>query len=372
MTFRNMKTKIITILLVFLVVILCLVGFLIGKTYMDKTSNESNVSEDVLLEEEEMLVKEEPDSVKVVETKDGKKYTWEGISPVYDRSLTEGKMAVYFIRSTATYGSVVQGDSTLIIAPDGTTMLIDMQSISNTAAVVTTLDTLGIDSLDYLVISHPHQDHIGGYGTLMRYIDVKQVFSNDYAYTSSTLYKGFMDMIEEKNIPLTYLYEGDSFTFGGIQVDVYNPPKGYIHTSTGNINNGSLALKLTYNESTFMFSGDLFEVSEEGLVEKYGSELQSDIHKLNHHGRSTSSGKVWIETIQPKLVISEGTSVYDSTVMGRCARVGATVLDTGLNKTVAVWTSGDGTYDVQVQYYEEWVEFANLPENEENGHFVLE
>lgn len=342
-----------------LVMMLCLSGCSAVGTSSTSKGNDENITTE--------------ETVNVMS--EGEGYTLAGTNPVYDRSLTEGKMAVYFMSSDSIYEyartKVYYGDSTLVIAPDGTTMLVDTQNAACTPKIVATLQALGIDTLDYLVLSHPHEDHIAGYPTLLRYVDVKNAICNDYDYSSNYLYNGLMDALKEKNIPITILREGDDFSFGGIDVKVMNPPIGYEHAGgNSSTNSGSLAFHMTYKDSTYLLCGDIEEDMELRMVEKYGSELQADICKTNHHGNTTSNASEWIKTVAPKIAVTEASQSISEKILGRYAVAGSTVLTTWLNKTVVVWTSGDGTYDVQVEA-QEWSDFTEIPENIENGHFIV-
>lgn len=374
------------VIAVLLFLVLCLTGCKTGGTSStekdkdaesgtesieDSTGKDSTEKDTDAEENTEDLDAEAIDKV----TEEALKHTLVGTSPVYDRSLTEGDMAVYYMASSSIYrycGSTIgNGDSTLIIAPDGTTMLIDTQGPACTPAVVATLQALGIDSLDYMVFSHEHEDHIGGYSTLLRYITVKQVYMNDYDYANSYLHNGLMAELEASNVPVTYLYEGDSFSFGGIDVKVYNPTKDYVHAGSGStVNSGSLVFKMTYKDSTFLFGGDIEEDQEIRLIEKYGSELQADVCKISHHGHDTSSSKAWTQNVSAKLAVVEGTQIFSNTVLGRYMLSGATVLATCLNDTIAIWTSGDGTYNVQVET-EQYSDYTELPDDVKDGYFVI-
>lgn len=356
------QRKISRIVIFLLIMVLCLTGCQTGKnpSESEKEGTESNVEGNEANTENQ-------------DTEEG--HTLAGTSPVFDRSVTEGEMAVYYMAADAIYeyDGTTQwyGDSTLVIAPDGTTMLIDIMHPAATAEIVETLKALGIDTIDYLVFSHQHSDHIGGYMTLFRYMDVKQVYCNDFDYTSSYIWRGVLSEIEKRQIPVTYLYEGDNFSFGGIDVEVFHPYKGYEHNSSGDVmNNGSIVMKMTYGESTFMFGGDIQTEVEPELVKEYGDRLQADICKTNHHGNENANSKEWIQTVAPKLAITEMSVIQSDRIMGRYAVAGATTLCTGINGTIAVWTSGDGEYDVQVQD-DMWATYTNLPEEVEDGHFVI-
>lgn len=349
---KKIMSKLITFLLILMLI---LTGCTTDKNPTASEKNETEVS------------------IESNETKSG--YTLMGTSPVYDRSLTKGEMAVYYMAADSIYeysGSTQwYGDSTLIIAPDGTTMLIDIQHPACAPEIVETLKVLGVDTIDYLVVSHQHDDHIGGYMTLLRHIDVKQIYCNEFEHKTSSVYRGFMSEIEKRQIPVEFLYEGDSFSFGGIDVDVFHPNKDYEHSSDSHVmNSGSLVMKMKYKKSTFMFGGDIHTDVESELIEKYGDELKADVCKTNHHANEDANSKEWIQTVSPKLAITEMSTIQSDRIMGRYALVGATTLCTGPNGTIAVWTSGDGEYDVQVQD-EKWSTYTNLPDEVKEGHFVI-
>lgn len=383
---RYWKTIYSRLLVLALIMMICLTGCKSGKTNLgvgdDKEKDEKNKITEVGNENSDEDDTEGSDDKKTTEAANNENternaYTLVGKSPVYDRSLTEGKMAMYFISSIGSFeycGSrLYYGDSTLIIAPDGTTMLIDLQNPGLGSTVVATLDALGIDTIDYLVISHPHIDHLGGFKTVLRNKTVKQVYNNAATYTGMYGYQALYDELKEKQIPIKTLYEGDKFSFGGIEAEVFWPgAEDYEHSNTDRINqnNGSLAIKFTYGKSSFLACGDLHVESETAIIEKYGSRIQADVHKIDHHGNTTSSCNEWVKMVSPKIAIREGDPNGDEKVMGRFAINGSIVLATGMNGTIAVWTSGDGKYDVQVEV-EQYHDYTKLPDNAKDGHFVV-
>lgn len=298
------------------------------------------------------------------------------LDAVYDQAQGEGKFSIYFIRAIKEYvtdSSVTHaGDSTLLVSPDGKTMLIDLNNTANGGEIVAAMQHLGIDTLDYLVFSHPHADHIGSYQMLFRYITVKEVIMNGHDYSEdSSVFAGLMRTIEEKEIPITILAEGDTFSFGAdVTVECYNPPTDFVFASDASSgNNGSLLLKFLYGDSTYLTGGDLYAEQEAALLEKYGNQLQSDVVKINHHGYDTSNTREWVDTISAKIAVSESNGIQSNVVEGRYRLSGATTLCTGLDGAIAVHTTGDGTYEVQVQQ-ERSVDTYGLLETE-NGYFTV-
>ena len=290
---------------------------------------------------------------------------------VLDRTLTEGKFACYFLRSSMYYSScstsVKAGDSVLFIAPDGTTLLYDVNAPLNSAYIVYALQQLGIEKLDYFVNSHPHHDHIGGFTLLARYIEIGHVYTPpaEVVYSGKTYRqyaKVFMDTVNELGIPHSYLKEGDTFQFGSdVNVKVYNPPAEgipYEDEEKMDGNEYSLVLKFTYKDASFLVGGDVGNdavgrgrATEDELVAKYGSELQADVSKMNHHGKATTkSGSAgWLAAVNSKIYVGQTSEVSDEIQYYKYIATGANIFHTGLDGTVLVYTTGDGTYEVQVE-----------------------
>ncbi len=295
---------------------------------------------------------------------------------VFDRSLTEGKLCVYFIQADNNYaydtGSQHAGDSMILIAPDGTTMLIDMNSPSNSAPIVGALQRLGIDTIDYLVVSHQHMDHIGGYPAVLRYIKINHVLTNHHEYTGSATYQGMHEEFEAHGIPVTYVAAGETYKFGSdVEMQIYNPSKEQEDwKGTENQNNGSVLLKLVYGDSSFLFGGDLYASQEHALVEKYGDQLHADVIKMNHHGYDTSNTKEWVQTVNAKIAGAMMSSVTSELVMYRYAAVGTITLHTAMDGAYVIYTGGDGKYEVQVSK-ERWMsEYGTL--DLVDGHMIVE
>lgn len=280
------------------------------------------------------------------ETESDLKPYYEYADAVYDRNAVEGKLAVYFIRGDAdmdTYESnTVSGDATLIIAPNGETMLIDCSMTSCASFIVAMLQRMGINRLDYFMVSHAHGDHIGGWETLLRYIEVGKVYrtgSKLFDATDNRYVSGFMDALAEKNIPYEILKTGDSFAMGDVKFDVLWPDAdtdwATCEPTDADQNNYSLAVKITYGDSTYLTCGDIESTTEAALVERYGEQLRADIVKMNHHGHNTSETNGWIQGVNPLISVAERYAAHDEgQVFGSYISNGVLPLYTALDKTV--------------------------------------
>ncbi len=291
---------------------------------------------------------------------------------VLDRSLVDGKFAVYFLGSDVVYTSYSYsqkaGDCVLLIAPDGTTMLYDCGKPISAAYYVYALQQLGIKKIDYFVNTHPHVDHCGGFALIARYFDIGQVYlpcavdAYEHPQSQGGSTVAMMNTIKELGIPYSYLKEGDSFPFSSdINVKVYNPPEDMDFDNI-NPNEWSLVLKFVYKNSSVLLAGDcgnneakLGRASESVLAARYGSELQADVSKCNHHGDGNVNGntmagsKEWISTVNSKIFVAQNNQFTDEKNFFMHTSTGASVFHNGLDGTVLVYTSGDGTYEVQVE-----------------------
>ena len=211
------------------------------------------------------------------------------------------------------YINVGQSVSTLIIGPDGETMLVDTGHYNDDGEyVVQYLQRHEITRIDHLVTSHNDADHIGGNAAVIEYYETKAdgigaIYDPGIAASTQT-YAEYLDAVEEHDVTLYETREGDAISFGDIDVDVLGPPEPYLENKARNEN--SIVLKLTHGETSFLLSGDAEDDQEEYLVDTYGGELQSTVLKAGHHGSSSSSSEPFIDAVQPQAVVV--SSAYDS------------------------------------------------------------
>ncbi len=259
-------------------------------------------------------------------------------------SREPGKLAIYFLDLEVSPEAVDKsGDATVLISPEGKVMLLDSGHPESSHLVIEALKTLNVQAIDIFVASHPHIDHIGGFPQVAATFPIKQVYRSNLDYATD-VNQAALQAIQQYNIPVAILCEGDSFMFGDcIKVDVYNPPKdityppNYPDNSTQFINNQSIAMKLTYGQSTAWFSGDLYMVQERALITKYGGQLQADVAKVNHHGGDTSNSIRWIKNLNAKIVVAMHDQLDSMTVYTNYKRYGAEyhlTLNDGLVKVV--------------------------------------
>lgn len=283
---------------------------------------------------------------------------------VFDREKVEGKFAVYYLTSGLSISSwknqVAGGDAIIMIFPDGTTALLDCGHQGEAAHVLNRLEELGIDKLDYFIMSHPHTDHVGGYRLILRYMEIGHVYIPpvELMPRGDHVSLDIMDTLEERNLPYTSLQAGDEFEIAkDVKVKVYNPTPEFAANTSYNVNESSLLMKFTYKDSSYLMNGDICNntvksngyPTEEMLVEKWGDELQADVSKVGHHGNADAmSTDTWRNAVNAKIYCTLSTFPRSLTEHMAWAGTGALSLNTALDGDFVIYTSGDGTYDVQV------------------------
>lgn len=276
---------------------------------------------------------------------------------VLDTSNDVGRLTVRYLKLVENFvhdSEVTNvGDCTVITTPDGKSIMIDCSNQNSFPEIDAYLKAMGIDHIDVFIMSHPHADHIGCFVKLAEAYPIGQIYRNMQDYTSGT-FQNILAYIDEYNIPTTILHDGDTFMVGEhVKFTVYGPVQELedaITSDVVNTNNGSLAMRMTYGDSSFWFAGDTYVRGELAIVEKYGTEIDSDVVKMNHHGYDTSNHRDYVAALSPKAAISMHESMTSKTVALRYYTQGAVTLYTCMDGAVCVSTTGDGAYEVQTQY----------------------
>ncbi|KKB34158.1 S-layer homology domain-containing protein [Bacillus thermotolerans] len=252
-------------------------------------------------------------------------------------------MAVHFI-------DVGQGDSIFIQTPSGKTILIDGGKRSAGEKVVSYLKQAGVDSIDVMVATHPDADHIGGLIDVLETIPVKKVLDSGKAHTTETYYE-YLSLIDQKNIPFEVPETGQELAIDPeLKVQVLNSGD----RSSSDNNKNSIVLKVTYDEVSFLLTGDATVDIEEDMITAF--DLKSTILKAGHHGANTSTSQAFVNEVQPEVSIlsyGQGNSYGHPTgeVVNRLQAAGSEVYSTAESGDIVVETDGQ-SYAVSAEPWE--------------------
>ncbi len=235
---------------------------------------------------------------------------------------------------------VGQADCILLQTPDGKNLLIDAGNNSDSATILAYLRGQGIQRLDIVVGTHPHEDHLGSLDTIINNFKVGQVVMPKVTTTTET-FRSVLLAIKAKGLKITTAQAGLKLDLGPQLTASLLAPNS---ASYQDLNNYSAVLKVTYGQTSFLFTGDAEELAEQEMLAS-GQDLRADLLKVGHHGSKSSTGKKFLKAVQPKYaIITVGTdNKYDHparATLSRLSAAGVTVYRTDTNGTLLVESDG--------------------------------
>jgi competence protein ComEC len=204
----------------------------------------------------------------------------------------ENKMIIHYI-------DVGQGDC-ILIQVNNKNLLIDSGPSSNRKDLLNYLEKLDIKKLDYIIATHPHEDHIGNMDTIIKRYDIGSFYSPK-VITSSTTFENMISALVDKNLKINVLKKGvKGIDLGkNTEIEVFSPLE---NISSDNLNDYSPIIKITFFNNSFLFTGDA-EISTEDTVLSQNNNLNCDILKVGHHGSSTSTSTDFLISTNPSVAI---------------------------------------------------------------------
>ena len=238
-----------------------------------------------------------------------------------------------------TFIDVGQGDSILIVSPEGLTMLID--GGSGDSGVVTFLRGMKVSRIDIMVATHPHEDHIGGLIQVLEAMSIGRVVTNGQSHTTAT-YEHFLDAILNSGAEYSEVRRGDTFTLGVMNFLVLNPGISLVD----DLNENSIVLQLKYDETTFLFMGDAGFDTENSMI-KAGMPLRANILKVGHHASCSATSWSFLQAVHPSVgIYSAGiNNQYGhpcTETIDRLAQTGAMVLGTDVFGSITIIVDQNG------------------------------
>lgn len=193
------------------------------------------------------------------------------------------------------------GQGLAILVQQGDEVLIyDGGDRKMSSFVVAYLQDLGITEIDYMISSHYDSDHVSGLIGCLKAFDVKNVIGSNYKHNNSA-YSSFMNAVKREELEVQYLAVGTEIPFGDAVITILSPKE-----ITEDSNANSVAIKLSYGESDFIFTGDADYASECNMVAS-GIDLDCEVLSLTHHGSSSGNSSLFLEKTNPEnAVISCG------------------------------------------------------------------
>lgn len=195
---------------------------------------------------------------------------------------------------------VGQGDSILIISGSHS-MLIDAGTNRSADTVVDYIKDQEITNLDYVIGTHPHEDHIGGMDNVIGAFEVDKVILPD-AQNNTKTFEDVLDAVSDKGLKITKPVPGTGYSLGNASFTILAPNSSKYE----GLNNYSVVIKLVFGNTSYIFMGDAESKSEKEILKK-GFDVKADYIKIGHHGSGTSTSADLLDAVCPEYaVISVG------------------------------------------------------------------
>ena len=264
------------------------------------------------------------------------------ISVFFWRALLPNEMEVHFI-------DVGQGDCALVLTPHGHAMFFDTGGTKDGSfdigarVDIPYLLHYGIREVDYIFLSHAHEDHAAGAGAILSRIPVKHVYTADEgraAYARSMRFGDNNPLLSK----MSRAVAGQTIVIDGVSVDIlYAPPYDKMDSATGN--EVSNVYRVRYGNCSFLFTGDLIKEHEEKMISMLG-ELHTTVVKVPHHGSDTSSSEDFVTATSPLYAVycvgaDNSFGHPRSSVVERYERNGAKALRTDRDGAIVFRTDGN-------------------------------
>ena len=205
----------------------------------------------------------------------------------------EDQMKVHYI-------DVGQGDA-ILVQVNNKNLLIDAGPRESKDKLINYLDKIDIKKLDYVIATHPHEDHIGSMSYVIDKYDVESFYAPKIEHTTKT-FERMIEALSDKNLKINVIKEGTSSIALGKNtgVSVFSP----VDDTYEQLNNYSPIIKIEFGNNSFLFTGDAQKLVEKEVLEK-GYDLRADVLKLGHHGSTSSTSEKFLKAVNPSICVIE-------------------------------------------------------------------
>lgn len=250
------------------------------------------------------------------------------------------------------------GDLSLLIFPQGGTLLLDTGYKANWPRVRAFLLSVGLRRVDTLALSHGDEDHVSNGMAIARLLLEEQGGSIGRLWWTGqpygTIVPQLADYLAGQGVCVDpHVRAGRTEEIEGVGLEVLGPTEEDMQEDSqdGEVRNAqSMMLKLTYGKSTYLTCGDLYARQEERVIRRLGSRLRADVSKTNHHGGFTSNTPAWQEAVNSRIFFSCASDMGSTPMVRQLLARGAEYYSVGCHGLLLLSASADGIWQVQTQF----------------------
>lgn len=235
-----------------------------------------------------------------------------------------------------TFFDIGQGDAALIVSPTGKRILVDGGPPESGPRLLEALRRLRVDSIDLIVLSHPHMDHLGGLKDVVASLPVRMFLDSAYPSTSPG-YTALLRLLQARGVTLAQSIIDRTIEIGdGATLRFLGPPSPWLTNTRSDVNANSVVVLLSWRGRTALFTGDAEPETERWLLARAPqglAALPAELLKVAHHGGRFSSTAAFLQAVRPRIAVISSGAGNDyghptAEALGRLTEIGARVLRT--------------------------------------------
>ena len=202
------------------------------------------------------------------------------------------KMYVSFI-------DVGQGNCTLLRC-GGKAILVDSGEVGAAQTVINYIKNLGIDELNCVLVTHPHTDHMGAMTKILYEFKIDDLIMPEIPeeiIPTNKTYEKFLTAVSDNAGNVIAAKPGETYSYGEMTLEIFAPLRDY-----DNLNDMSAVSRISYGDTSVMFTGDATTTVEKDLLKK-NIDYSATVLNVGHHGSKTSSSEAWLRAVNPKYAV---------------------------------------------------------------------
>ncbi|MCK4881525.1 MAG: MBL fold metallo-hydrolase [Candidatus Omnitrophica bacterium] len=243
---------------------------------------------------------------------------------------SDGLMTIHFV-------DVGYGDAIFIELPDGENVLIDAGQSEHAGCLIKYLDARNIESLETVILTHPHEDHFGGLASLIEKRSVGTFYINGDAERAQEGYDDLIRTIEGRRVSTTVLEEGDELVLGGKEVRFL-----VLHPSAldGTANENALVFLIVFKEISILLTSDIQAAQQDELLRCYPQIQSANVIQVPHHGGIITDQFAEAFGNDPVFIVSTGANEYGKPLVEQLDKLKGKVYRTDLHGSVVLQSDG--------------------------------
>jgi len=221
------------------------------------------------------------------------------IDKVFEESGLRNTQQVSADKMYVSFIDVGQGNCTLLRC-GGKAILVDSGEVGAAQTVINYIKNLGIDELNCVLVTHPHTDHMGAMTKILYEFKIDDLIMPEIPeeiIPTNKTYEKFLTAVSDNAGNVIAAKPGETYSYGEMKLEIFAPLRDY-----DNLNDMSAVSRISYGDTSVMFTGDATTTVEKDLLKK-NINYSATVLNVGHHGSKTSSSEAWLRAVNPKYAV---------------------------------------------------------------------